>query len=369
MIQILEFKNVFGIDDLENCNLISGNALIYSPNGTMKSSFADAIKCLSTGADPSDVERPLSSYIKIKNNDGNDQDDFSSSFINSLVLKGEDSIQDLKTLFDEDKDFLTTIALSDKARTDYLDFCAKKKALGQEFYDCVASLFCKKKSEKPDKIFKSLTDGNQSDPFLALSLLSEDDFEKSSSISLPFDDVDIGKIGSAPAYNAATKEEFTKKIDDFSNIINKKFSEPGIYTDSFSVNELDNLNKSAQDNHFYDAGHFLSINGKTLGKDEVNALIKKTTDEIYGGDDVKAEITEIKKSLSAKNVQPLNQLIDARKDLVPFLHKYQQFCHIAFIKKFDNDVLLHKLMIKVDELMAFSKSIAKESQSEFKRLG
>ena len=61
MIKILKFDNVYGITHLNGADELGKTNIIYAPNGTAKTSIADAIECISQGGNPDDVYGALGS--------------------------------------------------------------------------------------------------------------------------------------------------------------------------------------------------------------------------------------------------------------------------------------------------------------------
>ena len=55
MLLIKKMHNVYGIKNLVNPELLSGNTIIYAPNGVMKSSLADGLESISKNQKPNDV--------------------------------------------------------------------------------------------------------------------------------------------------------------------------------------------------------------------------------------------------------------------------------------------------------------------------
>ena len=70
MIKLLKFENIYGIKKLNNISLINEDTIIYSPNGVMKSSFADGLETISNNENPKDIFNDIDGVYEIEYNDG-----------------------------------------------------------------------------------------------------------------------------------------------------------------------------------------------------------------------------------------------------------------------------------------------------------
>jgi hypothetical protein len=348
--EIKKFNGIFGITHLYGCGLIQKNTLIYAPNGTMKSSFADGIIHISEGTDPSEVDHPGSADYEIVQGATRIDQNSPRGSLNAIVLRGEsDGVQfNNNVSLSIDPNLLLSLALSESLKKKMISLQQRENSL-QEKLSSLYEITTKSRKGSGESVLKTLG-GGLANHFAFLLSLSKSDFALASKIT-NLEDVELKTLSALPVQKAAESDEFSQNASEYGQYLDKQYDKPGFFDHQFSINDLKELSSTADEMHFFSANRAFSLNGKIYSKSELDTLIETATKSVYGSQEAMAKFVAVKSTLSkAKNLQPFKEVVENRKDLIPLMSNYPAFLRALFIAKIKDDAQLLSLQKEGQEI-------------------
>lgn len=365
----INLKNSYGIGSLEReinfsddvKNDKSNNvAVIYAPNGTMKTSLTNTIRDLINCCQPKDdyyPERKTTCIIKYGDKD------ISNS--NAFVFDDSD-------LFDSSKyitDFIANKELKDSydgiynALNECIDHFFNKIKVNDKFNnikDLILNNFCKEKD--------SVNSGSFLDciPIISKEINSNKNFPKYNfKYEILFD-----------------KEEKVKKfieanidsIDIFTNEYNSLISKSNFFSpgkDSFGTGQASQLLRSLQDDRFFKAKHKLSLkNGSEItNSNQFQQLIQDEKNRIFNSKELSEKFDAIDKKLE-KNAEfkSFKGWLIENKDLIPKLKYFDEFKReylLGYIYQYKDD--FNEVVKKFEQSKAELIKIIDKANHEFQK--
>ena len=119
------FKNVLGIKELKGVKNINGNALIYAPNGSAKTSLAMGFSEIASGKAPSDIIYNNKCEYKFILS-GNEYKSSKPVLIDNIVVYNFDKYRDQYIISENNKSKLSVLTLSNKLSEQYKKIYDKK---------------------------------------------------------------------------------------------------------------------------------------------------------------------------------------------------------------------------------------------------
>ncbi|MGG2098282.1 hypothetical protein ABFY41_11990 [Acinetobacter haemolyticus] len=339
----VKLENCFGIGKLEKEFKFTPKEraqLIYAPNGTMKSSFANVFEYLSKDQNDEIKDRIFSEKVPICDIKFNSQD-LNKDMI--LVINAETKIseksitkfiakEELKCRYDE----IFTELLGEKAR-----FIVALKRQSRST-DCEREL---------EAVF------NHGETFFEYLLRIESQLlEKHEDYNFKYNDIfDKGnKVKKFLESNENLLGEYLKRYTDLLSQ-SKFFSKSD---NSFGTTQATNLLDSLSDNSFFEAGHKISINAEDFinSKDELESLIQAEKDQILNDKQLLISFDKVDKAL-AKNAElkSFKKLLESKPSLLVELIDFERFrekiwlSHISVIKS-DVDQIISTYKDRKNEL-------------------
>ncbi|MQZ31900.1 hypothetical protein F4U02_12990 [Acinetobacter haemolyticus] len=354
----VKLENCFGIGKLEKEFKFTPKEraqLIYAPNGTMKSSFANVFEYLSKDQNDEIKDRIFSEKVPICDIKFNSQD-LNKDMI--LVINAETKIseksitkfiakEELKCRYDE----IFTELLGEKAR-----FIVALKRQSRST-DCEREL---------EAVF------NHGETFFEYLLRIESQLlEKHEDYNFKYNDIfDKGnKVKKFLESNENLLGEYLKRYTDLLSQ-SKFFSKSD---NSFGTTQATNLLDSLSDNSFFEAGHKISINAEDFinSKDELESLIQAEKDQILNDKQLLISSDKVDKAL-AKNAElkSFKKLLESKPSLLVELIDFERFrekiwlSHISVIKS-DVDQIISTYKDRKNELQQIINS-AKDEVEKWK---
>lgn len=291
MIKINKANNIFGISSLCGANNLGKLNVIYAPNGTAKSSIADAIKNISVGDPVDDVYGGLPAPSYEFDIDGNVYNESNIIPFNVIKYCGVEDFE-----LDDDSEDYSNLVVSPSAKALFTSSISSINNSLTTIEDIILNAFSKKgKSRTKDQKFSSsLADslriiaGTNENLTLNFALNFK---TKLMPLSNSLTEEDVLALANSKGLETLQKPEVKGSIVNYATIINKKAS--GRIVDSeFDIDRLNDFSKHIVGDLYFDANkkRLLSIDNKVLGKDEFLELVKTENLNIYGSEEAKKEL-------------------------------------------------------------------------------
>lgn len=348
--EIKKFNYVFGINRLFGCELMQKNTLIYAPNGTMKSSFADGIISIINGSDPSEINHPKTADYEIIQGTTRIDQNSPAGLLNAIVLRGEND----GVLFNNsvsltiDPNLLLSLALSDPLKKKMVDLQKREKDLEDDLVSIYETATQARKGTGTS-VLKALG-GDQANHFEFLTLINDSDFELASQISNP-QEIDLKALSASPVQKAAISSDFSQNAFEYGEYLDKQYNEPGFFDQQFSINDLKELSSTAETMHYFSSKRSFYLNGRAYSKADIDILVDNAIQDVYGTAEAMKKFVAVKSVLSkAKNLQQFKETVEQRKDLIPLMVDYPVFLRALFVAKINNKEKLLSLRRESQEI-------------------
>ena len=312
-----DIKNCYGIGEL-NCEMDYGDAniaVVYAPNGTMKTSLTKTIAQLIAGKDPCDdfyIERESSASVTIDGGPINK--------INTYVFQNEDAdgSKQIST-------FLVNADLKDEYDAIYKLLDAAKKALKKKIKQFSQSSDCE---EEILEAFKTSVEDNYFDCLLLIKKQLEgevDCLEYDFKFNDVFDKKDT-RVKDFIRENQATIQQYFEKYDEL--LRGSRLFSSG--AQSFGTTHANSLLKSVGDNRYFLAGHKFELGGEEplaiSSKKEMEDTIKAEMERILTDDVIKQLFTTLDDKLQKNDkLKGFKEVIQSNPELIPELLDYDNF--------------------------------------------
>jgi hypothetical protein len=300
MLDFRKFENVFGIKKLNNCALLSKKpvTVIYAPNGTMKSSFSDAMRNIKNGQKCVDIfsKTPApADYDIVTSNGTHILPDKTAPNLNVIVFSGGENFD----YSGSDSDMSKLVVPSDNIRSRISaqrsiieDATAKGESLIESAFQT---------NGKPIKNLEgalAIMDGRPdlSGKNLYQRIISDIDFSLIQPIKLTVKPQDFIDSANEKIRKWAEDPKVKKNIQTYAELIGKVSNLP-IFKNNFSLNDLEDIVGFCDDHHYFDAEHQLYMNCESYDKARLDTLIKSETEKVYGSLEAKNVFEEVANTL------------------------------------------------------------------------
>ena len=330
----VKLENCFGIGKLDRDFDFSrsNSVLIYAPNGTMKTSFANSFECIVKNELPKDrlyqhrsttcevladgVEIDKSAILVV-NAESNafDKSDRISSFLAS---------RDLKEKYD------TIYAILNTSKDDFV----KKLKTTSQSTDC-ESEFVSSFSRTPKDTFFSL--------LLFIRDQLKEEFEK---YEFRYNDI-FDKKGNVEKFLGKNKGLLNQYIEKYQELISNStfFKKSG---NTFGTMQANEIVKSTNDNAFFEAGHKLVLDGgvEIDSTDKLKTLVEEEIKKIIDDKELKKTFDTVDKAIGANvELRTFKSVIEKNNLLLLELQDYEVFKKKVWVS------YLSELLADVDELI------------------
>ena len=314
-----DLKNCYGIgamvEELEYKEGKGNTAIMYAPNGTMKTSLAKTFKQLLAGKAPCDElykDRVSSASITIDgtainkdntyvfvNNDADGSKQISTFLANADLKSEYEAIyQQLDSAKKALKKKIKQIAKSSDCEDEIL--AAFKCHAEDNFFDCV--------QEIKDQLLGEL------DSLEGYDFKFNDVFERS------------GKVKDFIRENQTTIERYFQKYTEL--IQSSHFFSSNA---KFGTSQANSLLKSVGDNRYFKAGHKFELGGvdkpkSIASKEDMANVIDAEMRRIFKDDDIKTLFNDLENKLEKNlSLKGFKDVIQAYPELIPELMDYDEF--------------------------------------------
>ncbi len=298
MIKINKATNVFGISSINGASTFDKLNVIYAPNGTAKSSIADALKNISAGDSVVDVYgiSPAPSYeLDIDGNVYNE-----SNMIPFTVIKycGVENFELNKN------DDYSNLVISPSAKSLFSSSIASINSSLANIENILLSSFNKKGrgKTKGQKFSNSFIDslmviaGSGDNIILNFAL----NFKTTlTPLSETLTEDNVLALANLKGKDTILKPEVSSHIATYASITSKKAT-GSIIDSEFDIDKLNDFSKHIIGDLYFDDNkkRLLKINDNVLCKEDFLEIVKKENLSIYGTDKAKEELEKCRDALN-----------------------------------------------------------------------
>lgn len=330
MIKINSAKNVFGIKTLTGADTFGTLNVVYSPNGTAKSSIADVIKNVSVGDSIEDVYGSGLVPTYEFDIDGTIYNETNMIPFNVLKYCGVDSFE-----LNESNDYSDLVVSPSAKKALSTSITSINNSLSKIEHILLSS-FSKKGKGKAKKFSSNLLDS------LSIIAGSEENITLNFALNFKTSSKQLGEslteeevltLVSSKGKEVIQKPEVYKSIADYASVINSKTK--GIIVDtSFNIEKLNTFKKHIIDDGYFDDKNkrILNINGDNVDKSRFLEMVEQENLNIYGTDDVKKELDKCKESMN-KNAgfATFSNMLLSKPALIKHALDYETFANEVIV--------------------------------------
>lgn len=309
-------QNCYGIGELNHEIDYTDNniAVIYAPNGTMKTSLAKTMTTLLANKQPCDdfyPDRVSTAAITI--------DDAAINKTNTYVFQSDDTTDGTKQI----STFLANAGLKNEYDAIYSLLDAAKRNLKRQVKNLAHSTDCE---EEILAAFKTSDEDNYFDCLLMIEPELADPnnvLEYDFTFNDVFDKKDT-RIRDFINENQDTIQQYFNKYTEL--LQTSTFFSSG--AESFGTTQANSLMKSVGDNRFFLANHRFVLNGDRAitTKDEIAEVIQAEKDRILTDDVIKRLFTKLDDKLQKNDkLKNFKEVIQTYPELIPELVDYDGF--------------------------------------------
>lgn len=313
----IDLQNCYGIGALNHEVEYPANnntAVVYAPNGSMKTSLTKTFDALLAGKEPCDEfypARPSRATITI--------DGTALSPTNTYVFSKNDP-----DCTKQISAFLANEALKTAYDAIYGQLDSQKKGLKKQIKKLAQSSDCE------DEILAAFKTSDEDNFFDCLLLVKQQLAEGQEALASDFKFNDVfEKTGKVKDFIAENHETIRRYFEKYTELLQtSNFFSSG--AQSFGTTHANSLLKTVGDNRFFLAGHKFELGGeghpKIASKDEMAAVIQGEMDRILTDDEIRRLFNDLDSKLD-KNVslKGFKEAIQGNPLLIPELVNYDEF--------------------------------------------
>ncbi len=330
-----KFENCYGLKNFELKEIdftTSNKAIIYAPNGVMKTSFSNVFDDISKGNKTTDrIFNGLNSSYNVKY--------YSSTYTNSQLSK-QDNIYVVKSFdekFELSKETIGTLLSDEKTRKDYEILVSQFSDELSEFKSNLSKLsgFAQNDiEEKLKKDFKISKKSDWSDIFFKINEL----FSTTENIEL-FNNIKYTDLINKKTETIITSPSFLKLIDSYVDLLNKLISDNEILSKNFSDYNAEELGKSFKKHDLFKNNHKIVLqNGREIkSASEWNNVINEQLDKIYSNPEIGKSLQDLKKKLVGNDsVRTLREIILANREILIYFNDIEKLKTLLWVNYLNN---------------------------------
>ena len=330
-----KFENCYGLKSFELKEIdftTSNKAIIYAPNGVMKTSFSNVFDDISKGNKTTDrIFNGLNSSYNVKY--------YSSTYTNAQLSK-QDNIYVVKSFdekFELSKETIGTLLSDEKTRKDYEILVSQFSDELSEFKSNLSKLsgFSQKDiEEKLKKDFKISKNSDWSDIFSKINEI----FSTTENIEL-FNNIKYPDLINEKTETIITSPSFLNLIDSYVDLLNKLISDNEILSKNFSDYNAEELGKSFKKHDLFKNNHKIVLqNGREIkSASEWNNVINEQLDKIYSNPEIGKSLQDLKKKLVGNDsVRTLREIILANREIIVYFNDIDKLKTLLWVNYLNN---------------------------------
>lgn len=359
-----KFENCYGLKsfELKEINFINSNkAIIYAPNGVMKTSFSNVFDDIAKGNTTIDrIFNGLNTNYIVQY--------YSNTYTNTQLSKN-DNIYVVKSFdekFELSKETIGTLLSDEKTRKDYEIVVSKFSEELSEFKNNLSLLsgFSQQNIESQlRKDFKINKNSDWADIFEKLNEV----YTKYENIEL-FNNIKYTDLINEKTEHVVTSQKFLELIDKYVDLLNEIISDNEVLSKNFSDYNAEELGKSLKKHDLFINNHKIVLqNGieiKTLK--EWNNVISEQLDKIYSTPEIGKALQDLKKKLTGNDsVRTLREIILSNKEILVYFSDIEKLKKILWVNNLNN--LEKDFSVYFSKVTSFSSEIKKLYESAEKQ--
>lgn len=318
------FKNCYGLKqfNLQNINFSRCNkALIYAPNGVMKSSFSKVFDDISKGATTCDriFQNVVSNYSVTH---------YTSRYVYSSANRTQPTATDriyvvntFNNSFEFTKETVSTLLADETTRNAYNVLMAQFSGEIRQIEEKLRVLTGLTKSQIKGKLITDLGLTGTAD--------WTDIFEKLNELYATrrtfeyLNDCTYSELFNDKAMAVYGKQEFLNSIEEYISSLNILLENNPILNDRFTDRNAETLGKEMAKHNLFNAQHTICLkDGTTVihSLEEWNFVVNEQLDRLYSSPELSTVFQKLKKMLTSNGeVSRLRDIIVAHREIIPAL--------------------------------------------------
>ncbi|MCH5251155.1 MAG: AAA family ATPase [Lachnospiraceae bacterium] len=379
-----KFLNCYGLKDFELPNIdfsTDNKAMIYAPNGVMKTSLSKVMDDISKGIAPRDRVFPnATTCYEVKYCE--DQYTYSSERPNDIP-PATDSIYVINTFadqFDFTKETVGTILADEQTRNEYNVLMNEMNGEIQEIQEGLRKLTGLTKPKIKARIMDDFSLSDTADWPEIFEVL-KDELDNYEHLSV-LDDVFYIDLINEKTLAVYDKPEFSNLLGQYIESLNKFLEESPLLNKEFTDKSAEALIKAFKGNNLFAANHSILLRDETTrvcSIEEWDALVSNELKEIYAKPELSLAFMKLKKLLTANaEVSKLRDIIISHRSIIPLLADVNRLRKILWLNCISRmnqpfDVYYQIISSYSERIKALYEKAAEQSQrwqnvvSEFNR--
>lgn len=326
-----QFENCYGLKSFSlptirfaQCN----KAVIYAPNGVMKSSLAQVFDDISNGKETTDriFTNVISSYSITHYTS---QYTFSSANTGT-ALTPTDRIYVIKTFsdsFEFTKETVGTLLADEATRNTYNVLMQEMSGEIRQIEEKLRVLTGITKPQIKPKLIKDLSLAETAD----WTDIFESLYQRMGVRQvLPFlEDCKYSELFNDKVMSVYSKPEFIRSIEDYITQLNTLLTDNPVLNETFTDQNAETLGKDLEKNDLFSAHHTIHLkDGETIihSLDEWKEVVNEQLYRLYNAPDLSRVFQKLKKMLTANtDVSRLRDIIVAHREIIPMFRDVEFF--------------------------------------------
>lgn len=352
--EIKKIKNMGGIRNLKNLDLLKGDAIIYAPNGGCKTSLAYGLSTIANGNIPEErISGTKSEYELILNDKKYTNSDANAT--NAILVYNFDLYQDSRIVDSECEKKYSLLTVSNRVKNLY----------DKEYEECARAIETLKSIVSPIISGKKKDSISKTEDFFADCLerynwneivfyLSSIDWNNAITTEIPL--LEILNKYTRPIISDSSFTDKVKKLDE--SIKSRALS--NLFGDTFGPSQVEELIKLFEKDGFFESGHIIQLyNGEKIDScEKFQNVYKLEVEKIYKDD------------ITKKSIEDLSSKINKNKDTRKLNNVLNNYELLSGMKDYDSFVekLLAGKLIEYKDLILSTKQIINDTQKKLQAL-
>ncbi len=359
-----KFENCYGLKsfELKEINFTNSNkAIIYAPNGVMKTSFSNVFDDISKGNKTTDrIFNGLNTSYIVQY--------YSSTYTNAQLSKN-DNIYVVKSFderFELSKETISTLLSDEKTRKDYEILVSQFAEELSEFKSNLSQLSGFLQKDIESQLRKDLKINKKSDWSDIFAKLNEI-YSEMENIEL-FNNIKYTDLINEKTEPIITSQNFLELIDKYVDLLNELISNNEVLSKNFSDYNAEELGKSFKKHDLFINNHKIVLqNGIEIKSlKEWNNIINEQLDKIYSTPEIGKALQDLKKKLTGNDsVRTLREIILSNKEIIVYFNDVENLKKLLWVHYLNS--LEKDFSVYFSKISSFSTQIKKLYESAEKQ--
>lgn len=360
----LDLENCYGIQKMQqNIDFSKNNiAVIYAPNGTMKSSFAKTFEAIRDGKTVEEKVYGCKSKYSITDE--------------AAVAISPETIMVINPFDENAYENQGTLMANESLRRQYIQIYKSIDQIREALFGKIKALLKYSSRSSFDAESSMLNDWGytKKDLFLCLKDIEAKLHDSELQCALKKEELDYNTLFNSKVYSMVTSGKTSELIEEYE----KKYSElleKSLYMQKGVIdhNNYANISESLGNNGFFGAKNEIRLVAKDGStsvmlrtQEELNELIKKEKEQVLNTKELKELFEKINKAISKnKDTQAFNAYLQQHPEIVSEYRNIDKFKKKVWIKAFGiYQTELHSLLEDYDKAQNDLKQLRENAKSE-----